>query len=106
MKEETNSEYLTAQSKKLIDLIDEHQNIDDNKSLLDSNFSTALEKSTLAQEFKIIYESIKKDGIINILINNCVNLSFCMPHLAYQITDKCEQTNFVEVVFDAYKYLK
>jgi hypothetical protein len=69
-------------------------------------FERALEKSKLAQEFRDIYESVRKDGIIDILINNWVRLSFCLPHLAYKITDKCEQTYFVEVIFNAIKYLK
>jgi hypothetical protein len=50
--------------------------------------------------------SIKNEGIVNILFNNCIRLSFCLPHLAYKITEKCEQTHFVEVIFDAFKYLK
>jgi hypothetical protein len=40
------------------------------------------------------------------MVNNNVNLSFCLPHLAYRIQDKCEQAHFVEVIFDAVKYLK
>jgi hypothetical protein len=40
------------------------------------------------------------------MINNNVNLSFCLPHLAYRIQDKCEQAYFVEVVFNAISYLK
>ena len=70
-------------------------------------FERALEKSKLAQEFRDIYESVRKEGIIdNIQINNWVRLSFCLPHLAYKITDKCEQSHFVEVIFNAIKYLK
>ena len=69
-------------------------------------FEKALEKSKLAQEFRDIYESIRKEGVIDILINNWIRLSFCLPHLAYKITDKCEQTYFVEVIFNAIKYLK
>jgi hypothetical protein len=40
------------------------------------------------------------------MINNNVNLSFCLPHLAYRIHDKCEQAHFVEVIFDAVEYLR
>ena len=50
--------------------------------------------------------SIRNDGIISMLINNSVNLSFCLPHLAYKISEKCEQTYFVEIIFDAIKYLR
>jgi hypothetical protein len=69
-------------------------------------FERALEKSKLAQEFRDIYESIRKEGIIDMLINNWIRLSFCLPHLAYKITNKCEQTYFVEVIFNAINYLK
>ncbi|CAF0863859.1 unnamed protein product [Brachionus calyciflorus] len=106
LKEETNSGYLTQQSRILVDFIDEHQNIDENNRRMDSSFSYALDKCILAQEIKTIYESIKKNGIVNLYINNCVNLSFCLPHLAYRISGKCEQSNFVEVIFDSFKYLK
>lgn len=106
LKEETNNGYLTEQSKILIDFIDEHQNIDENNRRIDSSFSYALEKCQLAQEIKTIYESITKYGVVDLYINNCVNLSFCLPHLAYKIHDKCEQGNFVEVIFDSFKYLK
>lgn len=106
LKEERNSGYLTHQAKMLQDFLDEHQNIDENNRRLDSSFSDVLDKCQLAQEIKVIYECISKDGIVDILINNCVSLSFCLPHLAYKISDKCEQSNFVEVIFNASKYLK
>jgi hypothetical protein len=69
-------------------------------------FNTALKRSPLAKELQKIYDSIKTNGIINMSINKCVNLSFCLPHLAYKISEKCEQTYFVEIVFDAIKYLR
>lgn len=106
LKEETNSGYLSYQSKMLQDFLDEHQNIDENNRRLDSSFSDVLDKCQLAQEIKLIYENIRKDGTVEISINNCVNLSFCLPHLAYKILDKCEQSNFVEVIFNASKYLE
>ena len=104
--EETNSEYLTQQAKILTDSIDMHQTIDENNRPVDTSFSDALQNCKLAQEFQAIYESIKKSGVVQMLINNNVNLSFCLPHMAYRIVDKCEQAHFVEVIFDAVKYLK
>ena len=44
--------------------------------------------------------SIKADGVVDLLINSCTKLNFCLPHLAYKITEKNEQTKFVEVIFD------
>lgn len=90
----------------LQDFLDEHQNIDENNRRLDSSFSDVLDKCQLAQEIKLIYEKIRKYGTVEIYINNCVNLSFCLPHLAYKILDKCEQSNFVPVIFNASKYLE
>ena len=51
-------------------------------------------------------ESIKRHGVLDLLINNCTKLSFCLPHLAYKISEKHEQTQFVDVIFNAIKYLK
>ena len=50
--------------------------------------------------------SIRADGVVDLLINSCTKLNFCLPHLAYKITEKNEQTKFVEVIFDAISYLK
>lgn len=55
---------------------------------------------------KLFAKSIRKSGVVQLMMNNNVNLSFCLPHLAYKIVDKFEQFYFVEVIFDAIKYLK
>ena len=70
MKEESNSGYLSNQSKILNDYvgIGEHQSLSDHscyfylyaneslKEMADSGFAEAFERSILAKEFKLIYE--------------------------------------------------
>lgn len=53
MKEESNASYLSGQAKILNDSICEHQNLSEK---LDDGFSEAFEISSLAKEFKQIYE--------------------------------------------------
>ena len=55
---------------------------------------------------KSMDRSIKMNGVVDLFVNNCTKLSFCLPHLAYKIPEKNEQTKFVETVFDAAKYLR
>lgn len=74
--------------------------------ILDSCFEAALKTSKLANELKNIYENIRKSGIVDNRINDRIRLSFCLPHLAYNIAGKCEQSHFVEVVFDAIQYFR
>lgn len=103
MKAETNNEYLTEQSKSLIDFIDEHQNIGDinckcRSSRFEHNFSnkkrgsgnnlfilasinmgfrTSLEKCQLAQELKVIFDRY----LFKIII--CLNLTFHQESFVY-----------------------
>lgn len=51
-------------------------------------------------------KALKKMVLLTFLINNFTKLSFCLPHLAYKISDKHEQTQFVDIIFNAIKYLK
>ncbi len=126
MKEEANDNYLSNQAKLLNDFICEHQNLNDKSKpfrLIDAfnthssklsfvqdpvemDFSEAFKISTLGIEFREIYESIRRCGVINLLINNCTKLSFCLPHLAYRIAEKQDQTQFVDIILSASKFLK
>jgi hypothetical protein len=60
----------------------------------------------MAIKNEIFVSSIKNDGIVNLKLNKCFHLNFCLPHLAYKIREKCEQTPFIETVLNAKHHLR
>lgn len=47
-------------------------------------FETILEKCTLARNIKKMYEDLCSTGLVNILINRWIPLSFCLPQKVHQ----------------------
>ncbi|XP_055376971.1 GATOR complex protein NPRL3 [Condylostylus longicornis] len=53
-----------------------------------SSFDLVLERSTLAQCLKTVYQDLCTNGLLNITINQYVILSFCLPQKAHQFHKK------------------
>lgn len=49
-----------------------------------SAFNVILEKSTLAQNIKKLYEDLCTTGLVNVTFNRWMTLSFCLPQKAHQ----------------------
>lgn len=47
-------------------------------------FNIILEKCTLAQNIKKAYNDLRTTGLINVLINRWIPLSFCLPQIAHR----------------------
>ncbi|XP_077302655.1 GATOR complex protein Nprl3 isoform X2 [Arctopsyche grandis] len=53
-----------------------------------SAFHIILQKSSLANSLKIVFEELSNSGIIQVRINNWVLVSFCLPHKAHQFHNR------------------
>ena len=47
-------------------------------------FNLILAKSKLAQDLKMVFDSLCDSGMINIHINSFINISFCLPHKVHK----------------------
>lgn len=54
----------------------------------ESPYETILQKSSLARDLKSIFNSLCTSGIINIMIDKWIQVSFCLPQKVHQIHKK------------------
>ncbi|XP_069123257.1 GATOR1 complex protein NPRL3-like [Argopecten irradians] len=47
---------------------------------MESPFSLILKRSSLAQDLKFMFDSLCDDGVVKLLVNKFILVSFCLPH--------------------------
>ncbi|KAL7298507.1 hypothetical protein TKK_0008287 [Trichogramma kaykai] len=87
--EEKRCSFLTEEIKVMVSTHDEVAARSEEESDSDeSPYETILQKSSLARDLKCIFNSLSTSGIINIMINRWIQVSFCLPQKVHQTHKK------------------
>ncbi|CAB0030071.1 unnamed protein product [Trichogramma brassicae] len=87
--EEKRCSFLTEEIKVMVSTHDEVAARSEEESDSDeSPYETILQKSSLARDLKCIFNSLSTSGIINIMINKWIQVSFCLPQKVHQTHKK------------------
>ncbi|KAJ8673394.1 hypothetical protein QAD02_004656 [Eretmocerus hayati] len=87
--EEKRCGFLIEEIKTMVSTHDEVAARSEEESETDeSPYETILQKSSLARDLKSIFNSLSTSGIINIMINKWVQVSFCLPQKVHQTHKK------------------
>ncbi|OWF39378.1 Nitrogen permease regulator 3-like protein [Mizuhopecten yessoensis] len=77
--EERRRHYLSQQAKIMLGVHDEVAAMPEEDSN-ESPFSMILKRSSLAEDLKSMFESLCDNGVVKLLVNNFILVSFCLPH--------------------------
>ncbi|XP_008214795.1 GATOR complex protein NPRL3 isoform X2 [Nasonia vitripennis] len=87
--EERRCGFLTEEIKIMVSTHDEVAARSEEESDSDeSPYETILQKSSLARDLKSIFNSLSTSGIINIMIDKWIQVSFCLPQKVHQTHKK------------------
>ncbi|KAK3717342.1 hypothetical protein QZH41_011574 [Actinostola sp. cb2023] len=77
--------YLTSQREKMLTVHDEISSLPEDSA--ESPFHHMLPKSTLARDLKNAFESLCESGVVQLMVNGWVNVSFCLPHKVHNLNE-------------------
>uniref|UniRef100_A0A3Q3X2V7 GATOR complex protein NPRL3 n=1 Tax=Mola mola TaxID=94237 RepID=A0A3Q3X2V7_MOLML len=85
--EERRCQYLTKEAKLMLVVQDEITTMTETDGSPHSPFRQILPKCKLARDLKEAYDSLCTTGVVRILINSWIEVSFCLPHKIHRIGD-------------------
>ncbi|XP_058789969.1 GATOR complex protein NPRL3 isoform X2 [Phymastichus coffea] len=87
--EEKRCGFLSEEIKTMVSTLDEvAARSEEESDLEESPYETILQKSSLARDLKSIFNSLSTSGIINIMIDKWIQVSFCLPQKVHQTHKK------------------
>ncbi|KXJ20483.1 GATOR complex protein NPRL3 [Exaiptasia diaphana] len=75
--------YLTRQRENMLAVHDEISSMPEDSA--ENPFEHMLPKSTLARDLKDAFQSLCETGVVQLMVNGWVNVSFCLPHKVHNL---------------------
>lgn len=84
--EEKRCGFLSSEIKFMVSTHDEiATRTEEEKTLCDeSAYEVILRTSSLAQDLKSAYDSLRTSGVVNLMINKWIQVNFCLPQKVHQ----------------------
>lgn len=91
--EEKRDGYMTRQTKSMLNIHDEDADLS-----REQIYSKILEKCSLAQNFRRLFDSLEATGILQVQLNNNLCISFCLYHKIHNICfENCKRMNITAI---------
>nr|XP_039247625.1 GATOR complex protein NPRL3-like [Styela clava] len=104
--EEKCSDYLTHETRLMLSVHDEMSLESECMAEPEHAYKTILEKSHLADQLHIIFNSICQTGILSVKVNNSTHISFCLPHKVHNMASYGQNTISVSFIEKAIEKIR